>query len=374
MNYKRLASRALLNLKGWNTGKNIVVIESDDWGSIRTPDNAVLQRLDRSGSKYSSSPYNRFDALESEDDFSALFDVLSKFRDFDNRSPVITANTIVANPDFEKIEEGKFETYFYENFTETYKRYPKHKNSLKLFKEGIASRLLWPQFHGREHLNVALWMKGLQSKAPSYLEAFKNNMWRVEAHEITLNRCNLYAAFDAENDMELAGHGDIIRDGLRIFEEIFGFWSKSFIANNYIWGNNLNMALAEAGVVYFQGMGYQKHPILNLAKRPISKHYLGERNSFGQIYMIRNCEFEPSQHPDSYDSVGTCLREIQLAFLLRKPAIITSHRVNYIGFLNENNRRRSLSLLSNLIATIQKKWPKTVFLSSDELGSLILGR
>ncbi|MDZ7634132.1 MAG: hypothetical protein U5L72_06700 [Bacteroidales bacterium] len=35
----------------------------------------------------------------------------------------ITANTLLANPDFEKIRETDFAKYHYEIFTDTYKRY-----------------------------------------------------------------------------------------------------------------------------------------------------------------------------------------------------------------------------------------------------------
>lgn len=38
---KDTAKRHFLNLPGWHTRRKIVVIESDDWGSIRMPSKEV---------------------------------------------------------------------------------------------------------------------------------------------------------------------------------------------------------------------------------------------------------------------------------------------------------------------------------------------
>ena len=72
------------------------------------------------------------------------------------------------------------------------------------------------------------------------------------------------------------------------------------------------------------------------------------------------------------DVVGECLQRINLAFRWGKPVIIGSHRVNFIGSLDESNRTRNLKLLKQLLTEIVKRWPDVEFMSSDELGELIL--
>ena len=37
--------RNLLNFRGWTTKRKIVVIESDDWGSIRMPSKNIFKKL-----------------------------------------------------------------------------------------------------------------------------------------------------------------------------------------------------------------------------------------------------------------------------------------------------------------------------------------
>lgn len=99
-NFRSSLARHLVNYKGWQTTRKIIVIESDDWGSIRMPSKEIYDNLLKSGIRVDRCPYNRYDSLASEEDLSALFDVLTSFRDMNGNHPVITANTVVANPDF----------------------------------------------------------------------------------------------------------------------------------------------------------------------------------------------------------------------------------------------------------------------------------
>ena len=65
------------------------------------------------------------------------------------------------------------------------------------------------------------------------------------------------------------------------------------------------------------------------------------------------------------------MKEIEIAFRWNKPAVISSHRVNYIGYLHPENRERSLKQLSELLSRMLKKWPDIEFMTSSELGDLI---
>jgi hypothetical protein len=107
----------LANIPGWRTRRKIVVFESDDWGSIRMPSRAVYEALLDKGIRVDNLCYNRNDALASEADLAALFEVLSSVQDQHGNPAVFTANTIVANPDFEKISASDFIEYHYQPFT-----------------------------------------------------------------------------------------------------------------------------------------------------------------------------------------------------------------------------------------------------------------
>jgi hypothetical protein len=100
-----------------------------------------------------------------------------------------------------------------------------------------------------------------------------------------------------------------------------------------------------------------------------SLHWPGQKNKTGLTYITRNCFFEPGQPGQDWND--SCLSEISTAFMWRKPAIICSHRVNYIGALYEDNRKNGLAQLSLLLRSIMKSWPDTEFITSAELGEII---
>ena len=99
-------------------------------------------------------------------------------------------------------------------------------------------------------------------------------------------------------------------------------------------------------------------------------HYLGQKNKYHQYYLIRNCIFEPSLLK-KLDTVDYTLNSIAIALKWNKPAIISSHRINYIGSLQEKNRTDNLLLLNKLIKQILKKWPDVEFMTSNMLGDII---
>lgn len=100
-------------------------------------------------------------------------------------------------------------------------------------------------------------------------------------------------------------------------------------------------------------------------------HFLGENNKLKQIYLTRNVYFEPTLF-NSSDCVASTLRQLDIAFKLRKPAIICSHRINYIGYIDQGNRDRNLILLRRLLRSIMQRWPEVEFMTTVELGDLIL--
>jgi hypothetical protein len=359
----------LSNIPGWITNRRIVVFESDDWGSIRMPSRDALERLQLCGEDLissSSARYNLFDHFASAEDLSSLFDVLGSIKDIYNNHAVFTAISLVANPDFEKIKQSNFNAYYFEPFTESFKRFKHSENSFVLWKEGIRNRLFVPQFHGREHLNVAAWMRSLQRGDIHTLNLFNENCWAVSpSHSSSVS---FQAAFQLENFSDLEHQKDIVSTGLELFYSIMGYKATFFVPPNGPFNNELENTAFENGIKYISVAKIQKESFGNNKIRR-RFHWLGQKNRNNQIYITRNCFFEPSLN--RVDWVDSCLRDIDIAFRWNKPAIISSHRVNYIGIHDSKNRDRGLNQLNNLLHCIVKKWPKVEFMTSDQLGSLI---
>ena len=139
--------RNVVNIPGWSTKRHILIIESDDWGSIRVRSNEDTDALIKSGFDFTGNSFYQFDGLESNDDVEGLMDVLSKFKDINGNHPVFTLACNVANPNFEHIESGNFKDYFWESTIDTYKRYPAHDQSHKLLLDGLEEHLRRDKIH-----------------------------------------------------------------------------------------------------------------------------------------------------------------------------------------------------------------------------------
>lgn len=361
-------NKNLSNLPGWRTGRKLVVIESDDWGSIRMPSLKANDSMKALGIDMDSEDFGRYnqnDTLASAADLSALYEVLSSTVDKRGSHPVITAVALVANPDFEKIRENGFNEYVYEPITVTLDKYG-HRGAFDLWKEGIEKQLFVPQFHGREHLNVAAWMRALQSGEPEVRIAFDHGCWGYNnKHKHGLR---YQAAFDLEFKKDLSVQREVISSGLQLFESLFGYKASFFVPPNGPYNTTLDETVAAGGVKYLSASKLQ-HEVLGEGETRLRLHYLGQKNRWGQRYITRNCVFEPNIGVK--DWVDSCLKDMHVAFQWGKPAIISSHRVNFIGGLNPANRDHGLKELNKLLESIVKKWPGAEFITSHALGNMI---
>ncbi len=371
MNTLQSLKRNILNIPGWKTNRKIIVIESDDWGTVRVSSPVAYRQFLKNGYPVNECPYNSYDMLESNKDMEFLLETLSLVKDMHGNPAIITMNNNVANPDFDRIRNDDFQNYYYEPFIETYKNYPNHDRVLQLYKEGIEKKMLMPQYHSREHVNVARWMEALQQNDKVAHLAFKQRMFSVHTERNPKVVKEYMDALNADSAEELNSKAEIVIDGLNLFKNIWGFSSTSFIAPCNIWASSLEPILAKHGVKYIQGMVIKLEPVAEPGYKFKRKYrYQGQRNKLGQYYLIRNAFFEPSSNPE-FDWVSDCLNRIEAAFRWGKPAIICSHRLNFMGGLNQENRIKNLNLLESLLKEIIKRWPMVEFKSTNQLGDIL---
>jgi hypothetical protein len=357
-------------LYGWHSPRKIIVFESDDWGSIGTPSREVYQHITSKQGDYEYSPYLKYDSLASEKDLAYLFETLTSVKDQCSKNPVFTINCAVANPDFIKIRNNEFSQYYYEPFTQTLSRYPEHSGSFRLWQEGIGKNIFYPQFHCREHLNHSLWMNDLRSGNQILKEGFDNQMILIPSKTHVIQSKFYSSAYYPTTEEENGTIQIAAIDGLNIFKNIFHYSSRSFIATGYIWKKEIEQKLAENNVKFIKGIPIQREPLIGNKQFRKIINYTGKRNNYGQIHLVRNCFFEPSLNPN-VDYLSECLRRIEIAFRWHKPAIISTHRLNYIGNIFPENRDKNLKTLYLLLKSIVKKWPDVEFMNSEELGNII---
>jgi hypothetical protein len=364
INFRKHFSNAL----GWNTNRKIVVIESDDWGSIRTRSKKDYEAMLSKGLEVDRSNFTSFDCLESNTDLENLFELLFEHKDSTGQPAVLTPMCIMANPDFDKIKKSNFQEYHYESFIETCNKYPNHDRVHELWKKGIEERLFVPAFHGREHLSVIRWMKALQEGNLGLLVAFEHHSFGAtyyHGEQIP----EYLGAFYPDHLFDIPLLENIIKSGVEMFKVNCGYYPTHFIAPNRESAKPLDRTLSQVGIKYLTMSKLRQYPT---SKGNFKSEYnwLGRKNKYGQIILTRNCHFEPSDKSKN-NWINSCLGEVNIAFFWNKPAIISSHRVNYIGSINKNNATNGLNELDQLLSAIKNKWPEVEFMTSSELGFLM---
>lgn len=357
----------LYSIRGWKTGRKILVIESDDWGSIRMQDSSSYAELSKM-SKIDKNHYNRVDSLETTADLEELYNCLLSVKDINGNPAKMTANFVMGNPDFEKIEASGFTKYYFEEFRDSYRRYYNSDNTFAHVTKGIDSKVFFPQFHGREHLQVEYWMRDLMGGNAEARNGFRHAFFAFGKND--LDGQGYLSSFNATSISELDNVKETIHDGLNLFKQIFGFSSRSVIAPQNTMHYDLLPYLRDSGVDIIQGSRVNKQNCIHKGDKTRKQRFMGDINKYGQVNIVRNVTFEPSS--SKIDWVGKCLKEIEIAFLWNKPAVICSHRVNYMGYLDKENRSASLMDLQNLLKAVQKRWPQVEFMDTVELADEIL--
>lgn len=345
----------------------IIIIESDDWGSIRVPSPTSLDKLNTRNIDYTTNPFNLVDTLESSLDFEILLNLLDSIERETGKKVVITANIVMCNPDFERIKEFNFEQLFIEDFRETYIKY-EYYTAWELFQNSINHGYIKPQFHAREHLNGERWLSMLQKGHLDLMFAFENNMFCIDFIDERGKRTNLMPTYLYNNEKEKQYGLESIEDGLKRFEKVFKEKSLSTIAPVGIWDTDHEEVFFKNDVKLIQSFVVQKFP--NNQQLNKKYRYFGGKNLLDQKYLQRNVFFEPSTNQD-FDWVSSAMSQISKAFFFSKPATISMHRLNFVGGLDPFNRDESLKKFNNLLRKIILKWPDVKFISSDQMINYI---
>ena len=362
-----------LNIKntiGWKSKRKIVAFSVDDYGNVRLSSKKARENLDKVGAKIYNH-FDQYDSLETTEDLEILYKTLSSVKDKNGKHPIFTALALPCNLDFEKIIDSNYSQFFYEELPQTFSKLKGYENTWNLWKEGIQNRFLMPQFHGREHINLKIFNEKLAEKDVITLTAINNRSY-TSIDNTKYPTISTAAAFDFWEFKENLEFENIIEDGINLFYKNFGSKPTYFTPPAAAEHPCLHKKLSKMGIEYIDSPLVKKYH-LGLGKYKTTINYTGKKNKLGQTYIVRNCFFEPSSRRD-IDWVNFTLRQIKAAFTWNKPAIISSHRVNFSGHIDKNNRKNGIDNLNKLLKEIVEKWPDVEFMSTNELGDLIVNK
>lgn len=362
-------SQYVANLFGWSTRRKILVIESDDWGSIRVPSKQVRDSFIHDGIRLDNNIFSNFDSLESPADVEVLQKTLENGPNDKNGSrPKFTMLSLTHNPDFDKIRASGKKKYFNETVDSTFRRYG--YSTLDTLRQVFDQGLITAELHGREHLNIKMWIKALNDdRFGTTRKAFENDFYGIHPLIAGENRKDFQAAFELSDESEINEQKQILKEACSSFKDLYGITPRFFVPPNGPYNDALDNAIVNSGIEFISSAKRRLEPLRENKKRK-RFHYLGQKKSSGLTILTRNVIFEPCRGGD--EEINWALKSIEIAFKMKKPAVVSSHRVNYIGGLEEENREASNRRLSLLLAKVAEKWPNIEFMTSVELGNLIL--
>jgi hypothetical protein len=274
-----------------------------------------------------------------------------------------------SNPDFKKIKTSNFKQFYQESFLQTLEKRNDGQQILDLYKEGLGKDLIEVAFHGREHLNVNLWMKDLQKGDKIAHIGFENKTWGFSKSYMPTYKKSYRSTFEIKSNNELDGLKVNINEGVTILNKTFNQQTSYFLPPNGPYHLSLNQTLVDNGIKYIGLAKLHSNPLESKWYQK-KLFWLGKKTKEGLTVITRNVMFEPSS-PKYQSWVEPALNQIEEAFKNNKPAVISTHRANYVSTLNPKNSHNGLHQLKTLLHQIKSKWPEVEFITSSELGNLM---
>jgi len=312
-----------------------VLIESDDWGP---------------GGDFHAARLNK------------LLSALTQHRDCVNRPAILTADIVLSVPDMQKINAENNGHYFRTKLDS----FPKIHQAMQA---GIQQGTFVPQLHGLEHLNGNAFAQLCQNQDPRTAKAqTSENWWDWESLDSPLQGHYVDGGTLPTKPITKSEAETIVSTAARLFEQIFFYPSISTVAPCYLWNDDIEQEWKKQNIQIIQTAGYRCTGRNETGKYfqnpPIIR--VGDKNKFGQIYLVRNVMYEPV---DGKNTPESSYLEALAAFRQALPISISTHRYNFTR--SEQEFEHSLTGLNELLGNISKKIPNIRFLSSPELGNAI---
>lgn len=347
---------------------DVIVFESDDWGLCGNMRDAVAkEELINKGYDVSSIEYK--DTLETATELENLYKTLESHKDGLGRNAVFTPNYITSNPNYDKIMRNEFKTYFWipitKGFSQDWNDENERGDLLAKWREGINRHVWCPEYHGLSHMNMQVWLTGLR-RGDKKLRDFFNDQMFTHSNKYD-NRSEYALKTNPSQSMSTAMQEKLISEGKTIFHEAFGYHPHTTIAPAYLWDENTEVALYNQGIKYIQGVTHHRARSF----RKYHFHLLGEKHN-NVMYLIRliHLEYQGGKNPQ-WD-YKQAYEKIVSAWKHGLPAIVSTHRVNYVGGIDPSMHISGINQLNRLLTEIEKNFgTKVTYMSDFEVAQLL---
>src|SRR5690554_6153275 len=152
-------------------------------------------------------------------------------------------------------------------------------------------------------------------------------------------------AFSYWDPKEIPAIKHILQEGIINFKKIYGYGATCFTPPAQQFPESLESFLPKLGIKAMDKPLYSsKH--IGFGKHRRRFHYIKQNRDTGLLELVRNVVFEPTD--SNIDHVDKAIKQVEAAFRWNRPAIISSHRVNFSGGIDPKNRKKGLDNLNLL--------------------------
>ena len=341
-----------------------VVFESDDWGACENAiDAACSDKIAVAHKKHKGEDCRELGTLESVDDLERLYRLLEKHQGADGLPAVFTAFVCVGNPDYEAIGQSGFKEYRDIGLDEGVPPGWERGDIAGKLREGLDRGVFAPEFHANlHHTSPKLWLELLNEDSPN---------GRV-ARDLFALRCYYQGIHLPEyHKLDIREQFQWVETGVRRFKRIFGVAPTAAVTSDAFPETEIVWSLNGIKVVCLKNCRNHNGEVVVYHTKPWNMQDvytpLGAYNELlDVVYLTRNAFFE-LQPPHGCPAetllgvVDNCLN------VHHEPAIISTHRVNYVSLDKEMAGRRHAEL-ETLLAGLCKRGVS--FLTTAEVGQL----
>jgi hypothetical protein len=338
-----------------------VVLESDDWGLCAWAPDEQAQRVLADTPAFRSTAGRRYggSTLENAADVRALADLMLEFRGGDGFPPVWQANTVMAAPDYERLQAPLFEIdsvplVDLPEFPSRWKRPGPWDAVTAACDAGV-----WrPELHGHHHLPERAWLTALRRGAAD----------ARRAHEVQSPIC---AAVEASGEYDPSEPAEVrarnLDQAVAKFTRLLGRGPQSFCPPDYRWDDTLEAQAERLGVTTLQGKAEQMGPRFPKLRHLLLRHRWPHRRG-GRFYLPPRIAFEPGRGDRPLPVLVERARDaVRQSWSRGQPAVISTHRVNYVH-LDATRATRGRAALRDLLQGLSEDG--ATFLADMEVRQL----